>query len=246
MVGEYPYAAGALPVDAEMSSSNTHQVRFKPSRSVAAHKRQLLSILAAAAVAGGCVRVVDGTAYMPPTEGPYLNGLDVDELLLTTEELRDLTGAGLDLNGVPGMDSISTVDDRLLVDSVPTECQFILLESLTFGPDVKQFHKTSFQTPPKQAMLSEAAAAYIDPDTARRAFDSVEELVKTCAASASGYPYVYDYTAEPDVVSAESVGDCGRVYRLEVPVLVEVTYCGYSHVVPGLLASRIASRVHPK
>ncbi|HZQ33974.1 MAG TPA: sensor domain-containing protein, partial [Mycobacterium sp.] len=64
----------------------------------------LLSCLAAVALAGGCTRIVDGTAAMSPTEGPYVNGIDVNELLLTTPELRDITGAGLDLTGVPGMD----------------------------------------------------------------------------------------------------------------------------------------------
>jgi hypothetical protein len=207
----------------------------------------LLSCLAAATLVSGCLHVVDGVATMPPTEGPYPGGIDVDKLLLTTPELRDITGAGLDLSGVPGMDSIQTVDDELLVDSAPPECQFVFLESQTFGPDVKQFHKTSFQNPPKAALLSEAAAAYVNADAARRAFDEVTNLVKACGESASGDPYVYDYTAEPGVViRAESIRDCGRIYRLADTVLVEVTYCGYSHVVPDLVVNRIASRVHPR
>jgi hypothetical protein len=183
---------------------------------------------------------------MPPAQGLYLDGMDVNQLLLTTPELRDLTGAGLDLNGVPGMDSIQMVDNELVVDSAPPECRFVFLESQTFGPDVKQFHKTSFQTPPKSALISEAAAAYVDADTAHRAFDNVTELVKTCGDSASGYAYVYEYTADPAAVHAQSIGDCGRIYRLAVTVLVEVTYCGYSHVVPDLVASRISSRVQPR
>ena len=100
----------------------------------------LLSCLAAVTLASGCTDVVGGVASMPPTEGPYLDGMDVDELLLTTPEMRDLTGAGLDLNGVPGMDSKYTVDDELLVESAPPECQFVFRESSVFGPDVKQFH----------------------------------------------------------------------------------------------------------
>jgi hypothetical protein len=195
-------------------------------------------------LASGCLHVVSGLPLMPPAEGPYLNGMDVDDLLLTTPEMRDLTGAGLDLNGVPGMDSKQTVDDELLVESAPPECQFVFRESTIFGPDVKQFHKTSFQTPPKQALLSEAAAAYVDADTALRAFDNVTELVKACGASSSGYAYVYDWTADPQTLRAESLGDCGRIYRLESTVLIEVTYCGYStRVVPDLVAARIAARV---
>lgn len=203
----------------------------------------LLSCLAAATLAGGCTHVVGGIAAMPPTEGPYLHGMDVDELLLTTAEMRDITGAGTDLNGIPGMDSKFTVDDELLVAAAPPECAFVFRESVVFGPDVKQFHKTSFQTPPKSALLSEAAAAYADVTTARRAFDNVADLVKSCGQSPSGYSYVYDWTADERTVRAESVGDCGRIYRVEATVLVEVTYCGYSHVVPDLVATRIAGRV---
>jgi PknH-like extracellular domain len=183
---------------------------------------------------------------MPPAEGPYLGGMDVDELLLTTAEMRDLTGAGLDLSGVPGMDSIQTVDNLLLVDSAPPECRFVFLESQTFGPDVKQFHKTTFQTPPKSELLSEAAAAYVDADTARRAFDNVADLVKGCGESTSGYAYVYDWSVAPQIVNAQSIGDCGRIYRLEATVLIEVTYCGYTHVIPDLLAARIAARVRTR
>jgi len=203
----------------------------------------LLSCLAAATLAGGCAHVVGGIAAMPPTEGPYLHGMDVDDLLLTTTEMRDLTGAGFDLNGVPGMDSKYTVDDELLLDAVPPECQFVFRESVVFGPDHKQFHKTSFQTPPKSALLSEAAAAYVDAPAARRAFDNVATLVKTCGDTPAGYSYVYDWTADGQTVRAEGLSDCGRIYRVEATVLIEVTYCGYSHVVPDLVATRIAARV---
>jgi hypothetical protein len=181
---------------------------------------------------------------MPPTASPNVDGVDVDELLLTTAEMRDLTGAGSDLNGVPGMDSTQTVDDELLIDAAPPECQFVFRESTIFGPDVNQFHKTSFQTPPKRALLSEAAAAYVDADTALRAFDNITDLVKACGATGSGYAYVDNWTADPQTVRAESLGDCGRIYRLQATVLIEVTYCGYStHVIPDLVATRIAARV---
>jgi hypothetical protein len=188
--------------------------------------------------------MADGTPVMPATEGPYLDGMDVDELLLTTAEMRDLTGAGTDLNGVPGMDSKQTVDDELLIDTAPPECQFVFRESMIFGPDVKQFHKTSFQTPPRQALLSEAAAAYVDADTALRAFNTITDLVKACGATSSGDAFVYDWTADAQTVRAESVGDCGRIYRLQSTVLIEVTYCGYgTRVIPDLVAVRIAARV---
>jgi PknH-like extracellular domain len=214
---------------------------------MARRSSSLVGCLAAVTLASGCAHVVGGTPLMPPTGTPYLDGMDVDELLLSTAEMRDLTGAGRDLNGVPGMDSTQTVDDELLVDSAPPECQFVFRESMIFGPDVKQFHKTSFQTPPKHALLSEAAAAYTDSDTALRAFDNVADLVKACGATGSGYAYVYDWTADPQTVRADSLGDCGRIYRRQSTVLIEVTYCGYtSHVVPDLVATRIAARVGTK
>ena len=141
------------------------------------------------------------------------------------------------------MDSKYTVDDELLVEAAPTDCRFVFLESVVFGPDVKQFHKTSFQTPPKSALLSEAAAAYVDATTARRAFDNVANLVKACGETPSGYSYVYDWATDGQTLRADGLGDCGRVYRAEATVLIEVTYCGYSHVVPDLVATRIAARV---
>src|SRR4051812_24770990 len=108
----------------------------------------LLGVVAALLLVPARSTVIDGVASMPATGTLYLGGLDVDELLLSTAELRDITGAGLDLTGVPGMDSRKTVDDELLVKASPPDCQFVFRESLIFGPDIKQFHKTSFQTPP--------------------------------------------------------------------------------------------------
>src|ERR1700741_1001832 len=94
---------------------------------------------------------------------------------------------------------------------------------------------------PLQADLpAEGAAAYLDADTALRAFGNITELVKSCGATSSGY--VYDWTADQETLRAESFGDCGRIYRLQSTVLVEVTYCGYSsRVVPDLVATRIAA-----
>ena len=209
--------------------------------------RRSSALLACLAVtlASGCTQVVDGTASSPPTGRPYINGINVDNLLLTTEELRDITGAGLDLSDVPGMDSTQPVDDELLVDHAPPECQFVFRETQTFR-GVVQFHKTSFQTPPKSALLSEAAAAYDNADAARGAFTRVGDLITACGERTSGATYVATWTADADAVRAESAGDCGRIYRLAKTVLVEVTYCGYSHVVPDLVATRIASRVTPR
>jgi hypothetical protein len=204
--------------------------------------RRALQVLAAVMLASGCTQITGGVAMMPPGEDPWLDGMDVDALLLTTPEMRDIVGAGTDLNGIPGMDSKYTVDDELLVETAPPECRFVFRESQVFGPDVKQFHKTSFQYPPKSALLSEAAAAYVDAETARRAFDNVTALVKSCADSPAGYGFVYDWRTDNQTLRAES-GDCGRIYRQQATVLIEVTYCGYSRVVPDVVAGRIAAKI---
>jgi hypothetical protein len=204
--------------------------------------RAAVQVLAGVLLVGGCTQITGGVAMMPPGEDPWLDGMDVDALLLSTPEMRDVTGAGTDLNGIPGMDSKYTVDNELLVETAPPDCRFVFRESQVFGPDVKQFHKTSFQWPPKSALLSEAAAAYVDTATSRRAFDNVTALVKSCAEAPGGTGFVYDWHTDSQTLRAES-GDCGRIYRVQSTVLVEVTYCGYSHVVPDVVASRIAAKV---
>lgn len=207
-------------------------------------RRQLIAILAALVLATGCSTVIDGVAEMPATETPYLDGLDVDDLLLDAEELRDITGSGLDLTQIPGMDSKQQVDDEPLVTTAPPECQYVYRETLVFGPDVKQFHKTSFQTPTDSAILSEGAAAYADGDAARAAFDNLANLVAACATNPTyAASYIGDWTLEADSIRTRNARSCGRVYVLRANVLIEVTYCGYSEVVPNLVADRIASRV---
>ena len=203
----------------------------------------LLCVPTALLIATGCSTVIDGVPAMPPAETLYLGGLDVDELLLSTDELRDITGAGPELNGVPGMDSKKAVDDELLVKSSPPDCRFVFRESLIFGPEVKQFHKTSFQTPPESALLSEAAAAYLDADTARGAFDNVASMVMSCANTIYASMFVGEWTIDGDTISTRTARSCGRIYRPKSNVLIEVTYCGYSEVVPNLVVTRIASRV---
>ena len=204
---------------------------------------RLLGCLAVFSVAG-CTAVVDGTAMMPPAETPWLGGMDVDELLLSAAELRDITGKGLDLTGVPGMDSRKTVDDELLAEGAPRECQFVFLESEIFGGDeLKQFHKTSFQTPTDSALLSEAAAAYADAGTARHAFDNVVTMVSGCRAASLATLFVGQYSVEGDTLRVQTGPDCGRIYRVRSSVLIEVTYCGYSEVVPNVVTNRIATRV---
>lgn len=169
--------------------------------------------------------------------------MDVNELLLTTAELRDITGAGLELTAIPGMDSSRTVDDEHLMDITPVECQFLHRESVIFGSDLNQFRKTTFQSPPKSALLSEAVAAYDDTQKARSAFDNLVDGVTSCDKAVLAAMFVGEWVLAEGNLHLRTGGDCGRIYRVASTVLIEVTYCGYSEVVPNLVVNRIASRV---
>ena len=79
--------------------------------------------------------------------------------------------------------------------AAPPQCQWIFAETQTFGPDVEEFHKTTFQNPPDGGLISEGAAAYRDADTARRAFDELVDLVEGCGSTALGPMFVGDWTA---------------------------------------------------
>ena len=204
----------------------------------------LLSCLAAATLAGGCAHVVGGIAAMPPTEGPYLHGMDVDDLLLTTPEMRDLTGAGLDLNGIPGMDSKYTVDDELLVEAAPPECQFVFLESMVFGPDVQAVPQDQLSD------TAEVRAAVRGRGRLRRRPHRAPRVRqrRRSREGVRGHPVGLLVRVRLDRRRSDIAGRGPRRLRAHLPasrttVLIEVTYCGYSHVVPDLVATRIAARV---
>jgi len=205
----------------------------------------LLRLVAATAVSAGCAHVVAGTPALPASVRPgHYYGVNVDDVLLTAPELREVTGAGLDMTEVPGMDATQPVDEENLVQLAPPECQFIFRESLIFGPDVDQFHKTGFQTPPQSALLTEGAAGYADADTARRAFDNVANMVMSCGNTAFASIYVGQWTADDTTLRTRTV-NCGRVYRVASAVLIEVTYCGYAAAVPEEVAKRMAAKLTP-
>ena len=77
-------------------------------------------------------------------------GVDVDEVLLDQPGMRAITGAGDDLTIIPTMDGTSPVDVDSLADEVPPQCRFVFAETATFGSDIEQFHKTTFQDPPEE------------------------------------------------------------------------------------------------
>ncbi|BBZ48803.1 hypothetical protein MHEI_05200 [Mycobacterium heidelbergense] len=156
----------------------------------------LLCACGAALLAAACTRVVDGTAlpgFGPAAKG--VHGVNVDTILLDQSRMRAITGAGEHLTIIPSMDGNRPVDIDALADTTPRECRFLYAETATFGPDVDEFHKTTYQDPPDGALISEGAAAYRDVDTARRAFGALVSAVGDCAGVSAGPSLVGDWSA---------------------------------------------------
>ncbi|GAB2997570.1 sensor domain-containing protein [Mycobacterium bourgelatii] len=187
-----------------------------------------------------CTRVVDGTAS--PVYGGPSGVFNVGALLLDDSRMRAITGAGDDLTIIPSMDGGSPVDIEALAEIVPKECRFIYAETVTFGPDVEAFHKTTYQAPPIGALISEGGAAYRDPDTARRAFDALVATVKGCATTTSGRLFVGKWKADADSLHLRP-GDCGRDYRVLSTMLLEVTFCGFPESVSDIVMTNIMANV---
>jgi hypothetical protein len=190
-----------------------------------------------------CTRVVGGTA-VPGFGGPLrgVHGVSVDAILLDQSRMRAITGAGEHLNIIPSMDGNSPVDIDVLADTAPAECRFIYAETATFGPDIEEFHKTTFQDPPDGALISEGAAAYPDVDTARRAFGALVAAVGACAGGSNGELFVGDWKAQGSSMHL-GPGGCGRDYRVLSLALLEVTFCGFPQSVSDIVMTNIAANV---
>ena len=203
-----------------------------------------LLVFAAAMLAAGCTRTVDGRPMRaaPGIDDDSLSPVDVETLMLDQAQMRAITGAGDDLTIIPSMDGKFPVDIDQLSESAPPQCQWIFAETQTFGPDVEEFHKTTFQNPPDGGLISEGAAAYRDADTARRAFDDLVDLVEGCGSTAFGPMFVGDWTATSDSVQTRP-GACGRDYRVKSVVLVEVTFCAFGPSVPDIVMANILAKV---
>ena len=130
---------------------------------------------AAVVVAAGCSHAVGGRAprAAPAIDDESQSPVDVETLMLDQSQMRAITGAGDHLTIIPSMDGKVPVDIDQLAKTAPPQCQWIFEETHTFGPDVEEFHKTTFQNPPRGGLISEGAAAYRDAATARRAFDAL-------------------------------------------------------------------------
>jgi hypothetical protein len=188
-----------------------------------------------------CTRVVDGAAMPGSGQLPH-PGVDVDEVLLDQPGMRAITGAGDDLTIIPSMDGSSPVDVDRLADEVPPQCRFIFAETATFGSDIEQFHKTTFQDPPKSALISEGAGGYRDAGTAQHMFDALVASVDGCATSSKGSLLIGEWSADEQSLHTRP-GDCGRDYRVKSTVLLEVTFCGFPESVSDIVITNIAAKV---
>ena len=202
-----------------------------------------LLLWGAVLLTAACTRVVDGAAV--PAFGAArkaVHGVNVDTVLLDQSRMRAITGAGEHLTIIPSMDGNSPVDIDALADTAPRACRFIYAETATFGPDIEEFHKTSFQDPPDGALISEGAAAYRDVDTARRAFAALVSTVGGCADSAAGVLFIGDWAADATSLHVRP-GGCGRDYRVLSVALLEVTFCGFPQSVSDIVMTNIAANV---
>ncbi|SBS78834.1 LpqA [uncultured Mycobacterium sp.] len=203
-----------------------------------------LACCAAAAVLTGCTQWADGDALRALSEPPYHPPgiVDVDQVLLTQAQMQAITGGGQDLTIIPTMDGKAPVDVEQLAESVPRDCRFLFAETDTFGTDVADFHKTSFQHPARRALISEGAAAYRDDAAARQAFNTLSTAVHRCADGPMGSYLVGEVNADSDSLHTRP-GRCGRDYRLRTSVLVEVTFCTYPESVPEIVMSNIVNKI---
>jgi hypothetical protein len=188
--------------------------------------------------------MVGGTASrpVPGLDDDSRSPVDVDAVLLEPARMQAITGAGDDLTIVPTMDGKLPVDIEPLMETVATPCQWVFAETQTFGDEVEEFHKTTFQNPPDGGLISQGAAGYRDVPTARRAFDALVARVDGCEDTDDGPGYVGSATVTADSIQTRQ-GDCGRDYRRKSAVLVEVTFCAFSDAVPDLVMTNILARV---
>jgi hypothetical protein len=203
-----------------------------------------LACCATAAVLTGCTQWTDGSALRAASELPYHPPgiVDVDQVLLTQAQMQAITGGGPDLTIIPTMDGKSPVDIESLAESVPRDCRFVFAETDTFGTEFQDFHKISFQHPPRHALISEAAAAYLDDASAREAFNTLSAAVHRCADGPEGPYLVGEVDTDTDSLRTRP-GRCGRDYRLKASVLAEVTFCGFPDSVPEIVMTNMLNKI---
>ncbi|MFG1929449.1 sensor domain-containing protein [Mycobacterium sp. NPDC048908] len=196
-------------------------------------------------VASGCSQTVGGNPVraVPGVDDESLSPVDVETVMLDQAQMRAITGAGDDLTIIPSMDGKVPVDIDQLAKTTPPQCQWVFEETQTFGRDVEEFHKTTFQNPPDGGLISEGAAAYRDPATAHRAFDGLVALVDGCSTTPLGGMFVGDWSSTPDSLQMRPGNGCGRDYRVKNVVLIEVTSCAFPESVPDIVMTNILANV---
>lgn len=200
---------------------------------------------ATAVLTAGCTQAVTGTAISaaPGIDDGSGSPIDVETIMLDQSQMRAITGAGDDLTIIPTMDGKVPVDIDTLAQSAPPQCRWVFAETETFGPDVEEFHKTTFQYPPEGGLISEGAAAYRDPLAAQRAFDNLVGRVEGCDATPLAAMFVGDWTVSPDTLQLRLPSGCGRDYRMKSVLLVEVTSCRFPDSVPETVMTNIMANV---
>jgi hypothetical protein len=206
---------------------------------------RLAAVCAAVVLAAGCAQTVAGTATRsaPGIDEGSKSPVDVETVMLDQAQMRAITGAGEHLTIVPSMDGKVPTDVGDLVSATPKECQWYFAETQTFGPDVEEFHKTTFQDPPDGGLISEGAAAYRDPDTAHRAFAELVKLVYDCGSTELGSTFIGKWNADAETLSMRSSGTCGRDYRVKNVVLAEVSFCSFPESVSDIVMTNMMNKV---
>ena len=198
----------------------------------------------AVALTTACTNTVPGVAVraIPGIDDDSRSPVDVDGVLLEQAQMRAITGAGDDLTVIPSMDGKLPVDVEGVLGSAPDQCRWFFAETQTFGPEVEEFHKTTYQDPPDAALISQGAAAYRDPSTAKSAFDGLAGLVAECEATSYGSLIVGDSTSTGESLRLRT-GACGRDYRVKSVVLVEVTFCRFPPSVPDIVMTNVLAQI---
>ncbi|MCG7593876.1 sensor domain-containing protein [Mycobacterium sp. PSTR-4-N] len=212
--------------------------------------RVLLCALAIAV--SGCTQTVPGLATRPPPaiDEDSRSPVDVDTVLLDRSQMQALSGAGADLTEIPGTESKVPVDiptdqgflPDVFARDLPQECDWLFAETEVFGPDVEEFHKTTYQSPRRGGLLSQAAAGYRDTATAAAALTDLTRQISACSGTEQGPALVGEVAATGDAVRIRP-GACGRNYRVKSAVLIEVTFCSFPDSVPDLVMTNIADNV---
>ncbi|MBX7450273.1 sensor domain-containing protein [Mycolicibacterium sp. 3033] len=212
--------------------------------------RGLLCALAVAA--SGCTQTVAGSATrpVPAIDENSRSPVDVDTVLLDRPQMQALSGAGADLTPVPGMESKVPVDiptdqgflPGAFAPDLPQQCRWLFAETEVFGPDVEEFHKTTYQSPRRGGLLSQAAAGYRDTATAATALTDLTRQISACGGTGQGAALVGEVVTTDDSVRIRP-GACGRDYRVKSAVLIEVTFCSFPDSVPDLVMTNIADNV---